>query len=504
MTEIVAFRVDSSPTIGSGHLRRCLALAEFVRSTGRRCCFISRAHPGNLNAQVVEAGHELIELPAAAGDDVDGEGYAAWLGVPEEADAALSKSAIAGRDIAAMIVDHYALGRAWEERLRPHCAMLLAIDDLANRTHSVDILVDVTPISDPSRYDALVTPQTRLLLGPRFAILRPEFRQARATLATRSGEIGRIFITFGAIDSQNWTEAAVAAVRGAMGRGIMIDVAISSSAPHAGRLREIASTDELLSLHFDTSDVAKLMAAADLGIGAGGTTSWERACLGLASILTPIADNQRDPTAAICAAGCALALAGDRVTYTARLAATLELLRGNPNLLQRIGWAAGAIVDGVGASRIVDELFPAPLTPRRATADDARDIWCWRNEPRVRESSRDPGEIGWADHLRWFEKVLANENIALLICESASQPVAVLRFDLSRNCAEISIYLTSQGSGRGLGADVLRAGEKWLRAAHPEIARIVAIILPSNRRSIAAFADAGYESSVFTFERELL
>jgi UDP-2,4-diacetamido-2,4,6-trideoxy-beta-L-altropyranose hydrolase len=244
------------------------------------------------------------------------------------------------------------------------------------------------------------------------------------------------------------------------------------------------------------------MASADLAIGAGGTTSWERACLGLPAIVTAVADNQRDTVLSLVDAGAAISIeAGDQ--YQSRLQQAIATLASSREQLAAMSAAAAGLVDGKGADRIAAILMRPDITLRPATAEDSRDFWRWRNEPDVRQASNNSAPIGWGEHRAWFESALANPDRHLLIGESDDAAVGVLRFDVAGDEATVSIYLTPQGRGRGVGPELLMRGQAWLQSNLPQIARIRAQIRPGNAASIAAFEAARYRRQGENYVREV-
>lgn len=483
------FRADSSLEIGSGHIRRCLALAGNLASKGLSCTFVVRDLPGNANALVTAAGHQLIALPAGA--------------FSIESDAEATAQALGATPIELLVVDHYGLDWQWERALRPKAKRCAVIDDLADRPHDCDTLIDVTPGADrASRYDALVPPNALTLFGPRYAMLRPEFLSLRASLRPRDGGIQRILISFGAVDAGNMSVAALHAIRRVCGPAINVDVVLGLDAPHLSVLRQAIHSDPCARLHVDTSDMAALMAAADLAIGAGGTTSWERACLGLPTLVTSVADNQHDNVRALVRAGAALLVPGGE-RYEARLCKALGELAAAPERLGAMSAAAAHMVDGRGAERVATILLRPAVTVRTAIAADCRDIWHWRNQPDIRSASSDTGPIPWEEHVTWFEAALSNPARRLLIGEAGGEAVGVLRFDVAAGTATVSAYLTPAGRGRGIGPQLLMQGEARLKSDHPEVARIEAMIRPGNEPSIAAFTAARYRPEGDHFVREL-
>lgn len=293
MRNIAAVRVDSSEVIGSGHLMRCLTLAERMREDGWEVHFICRDLPGNLSALVEAQGFFLHLLPRHR-HDVSLTGYAVWLTVSQEVDAAETSEVLQGiPSVGRLIVDSYALDSEWERRLRPSTREIFVIDDLANRPHDCDILLDQNFYRDmEKRYLDLVPPACQLLLGPRHALLRQEFYKARQTLRRRDGKLRRILVFYGGSDQTCETEKAVAALLQLALPGIEADVVVGGGNARQEHIRSLCEAHDFLHYHLQVSNMAELMARADLALGAGGTTTWERCFMGLPAIVTAIAENQ--------------------------------------------------------------------------------------------------------------------------------------------------------------------------------------------------------------------
>ncbi|RME63691.1 MAG: UDP-2,4-diacetamido-2,4,6-trideoxy-beta-L-altropyranose hydrolase, partial [Alphaproteobacteria bacterium] len=171
-----AFRVDASRAIGTGHVGRCLTLAAALRDAGGDALFLCRAHDGHLNAKIEEAGFPVLSLPKRNDTD-DDLAHSHWLGATQADDAKASIAALAGHRIDWLVVDHYGLDARWESALRRHAHRILAIDDLADRSHDCDLLLDQNFFLDAaSRYDGLLPDHCRPLLGPRYAVLRRGLR----------------------------------------------------------------------------------------------------------------------------------------------------------------------------------------------------------------------------------------------------------------------------------------------------------------------------------------
>lgn len=304
----VVVRVDASVAIGTGHVIRCLTLANAFRSRGATVQFISRGHEGNLCDYVGESGFAVCRLPAPKQTATSlGRGdYAAWLGVPQETDAEQTLACRHPNEPPAdwLIVDHYGLDAVWENQVCQLATNTLVIDDIANRPHVCELLLDQNLNRSPAeRYRSLVPEQTRLLLGPRYALLRDEFTVAARELRPRCGQVGRILIFFGGTDASGETLKACRAIEVAMPDNVTVDVVVGATNPRREDIVRFCRTDARFRYHYQVSNMAELIRDADLGIGAGGTTAWERTFLGLPTMTIAVAENQVDGSEALAAQG---------------------------------------------------------------------------------------------------------------------------------------------------------------------------------------------------------
>jgi UDP-2,4-diacetamido-2,4,6-trideoxy-beta-L-altropyranose hydrolase len=497
----VAFRVDANAQIGSGHLVRCATLAAALRGRGADTLFLCRGLPDAWGAWLMRQGLPWHELGTAGGGlrtaHAGEPAHAGWLGIDRDADAQQTRAALAGGRWDWLVVDHYAIDSAWERELRPTAARLLAIDDLADREHDADALLDLNLHDHASgRYAGRVPAAARLMLGPRFALLRPEFAADRAGLMPRTGPVRRVHVFFGGVDAGNATGNVLRALDAMQRDGIgpfAVDAVVGALHPARDELIAFCAERPQWSCHVQTERMAELMGAADLAIGAGGGATWERCALGLPALAVAQAANQREQLAAAARAGvlCAPEL---RASEAAAWRVHIEALWFDPDRRARLSAAAHALVDGRGAERVAQWMSRPALSVRLATAQDSPFVHAGRNAEAVRRVSRSHAPIDAAAHQRWFEAVLADPQRVLLIGSLGDEPVGVLRWDLTEGGgeAEVSLYLAPGHSGQGLGPELLAAGEAWLRRTHPSVRALHAEVLAGNAASIHLFEQAGY------------
>ena len=491
----VVFRADASVTVGTGHVRRCLTLAEVLRADGHDAAFICRESDGDLIKFIEsEKGFPVHRLP------IDGS--------PEE-DAQRSIVYVQDAPTDWLVVDHYALDKTWETQLRPHTKRLMVIDDLANRPHDCDLLLDQNLADDDSRYDALVPSHCTKLLGPNYALLRPEFAEARAGLSERDEQVKHLLVSFGGSDETNETAKvlnALALLDRSLTADLGIDVVIGQAHPHKTEFEARCAEAPNLTLHVQTSDVAKLMTRADLALGAGGSTTWERLCLGLPSLIVSTADNQVAVAETVGRRGAALYLGTAAAVSAAQWASALAFTLDFPSVLRALSQTGLALVDGRGTARVARALQNlSAVSVRVAQMNDAERIFEWRNHETVRRASFSSEPILLEQHTAWLERTLADPERLILVGEQHGNAVGVVRYDIDpkTRAAEVSIFLAPECQGSGLGPALLAAGEAWLRGRHADISYLTAHVKTDNRPSQTLFQQSGYKARATTFQKQL-
>ena len=502
----ILIRADASVQIGTGHIMRCLTLADELRGRGAEAIFVCREFDGNLCGYIEEKGYVVHRLPVSNERKHTIEGspkHAAWLGTDWQTDAEQIKEIIKDFNTSPdwLVVDHYALDERWEGYLRPYCKKIMVIDDLADRVHDCDLLLDQNFYENlETRYDDLVPPHCKKLLGPKYALLRPEFREARKNLRKRDGNIKRIMIFFGGSDPSNETAKALEAIRMLNRPDIAVDVVVGSANPNKDKINELCASMANIVYHCQVSNMAQLMADADLFIGGGGSTTWERCCLGIPSLITTIAKNQEKTVSDMAESGYLLFLGRSEEVSIDSLYHALEIAIQSSWLLISFGRKTQSLVDGKGAKRLAQEILPLDITLRMATIDDCEAIYKWRNAEETRRHFFDHGLIKWEDHRRWLENTIRNPDKVLLIGEFHGQEVGVLRYDHVDEAAVVSVYLLPETYGQGMGTQLLRAGTDWVKQNFSDVKRIRAEVLFSNFSSKKAFEKAGYKENFSVYE----
>ncbi|MCI2807803.1 UDP-2,4-diacetamido-2,4,6-trideoxy-beta-L-altropyranose hydrolase [Eoetvoesiella caeni] len=364
----VAFRVDASLQIGTGHVMRCLTLADALTAKGVACYFISKRHPGHLFNLIIQRGHKLLPIEHKCPNTVPTtqtlkcqlRGYALWLGSDWEQDAEQTAVALASLTVMDwLVVDHYGIEANWEGALAAHYRQLMVIDDLADRPHRCDLLLDQTFGRQSTSYAPWVSARCTLLLGAQYALLRPEFATMRRYSISRrvSPQVRRLLVAMGGVDKDNVTGLVLKTLKGCdLAEDIEITVIMGPHAPWLTEVMQIATTLRCkTSVLTNVSDMATLMATADLAIGAAGATSWERCCLGLPSIIVVLADNQRH-IAQVLKAELAVDVVSNLAALPVILPALINRYRMCPAALSDMSHAAARITDGRGVQKVLNHM----------------------------------------------------------------------------------------------------------------------------------------------------
>lgn len=469
------FRTDASVAIGGGHVRRCLVLADALAEAGWDIAFVCSAGAATVVPALGQRGYTQIE-PAAFEEATRAPGFSCAL----------------------LVVDDYRLDAAFESACRSWAERILVIDDLADRAHECDALLDQAPGRRRDDYAALVPADCELLLGSSYALLDRRFRDARRQRKP-AGKVERVFVNFGTTDTANATSVALDALRAAK-LGVAIDVVLGAAAPHLAAVRSrIESGGISAALRLDVDDMAALIRRADLAIGAGGVGALERCALGLPSLILTVAANQHANATALAAAGAARYAGDIGGRSVSDIAAVLQEIAADEPARRAMSAAAAALVDGLGAARVRASCYPPPrakdgrrVALRQAGFADAAAMLAWQSAPGIRAFARNPAAPVAGEHERWLRAKLDDPDCIFNIVLHGDAPTGVLRFDrlASGSGFEVSILIAADRHGLGIGGCALELGKHLLPSE-----RILAAIDPANRASIQMFERAGYRAA---------
>ncbi len=326
----VIFRADASSFIGGGHVMRCLTLADALSHSGWQCSFACTEATVEMMPFLLRSEHQVIST-----------------GVPDY-------------EVDLLVVDHYALDDKYEAGCRAWAKHILVIDDLADRRHDCDLLMDQTLGRSANDYKDLVPEHCDVMTGARYALLRPQFAEKREeSLGRRKsavGDIRKVLVMLGAGDKDNVTGLVLEALEGLAG-SLDVDVIMGANAPHLELIKGLTqNSHHNINVYAGIEDVASLMASADLAIGAGGTASWERCCLGLPTLVIEIADNQRKIIQEIVARGAAISVGHYKDIVSEDIVKAVERLQNTPSIVAEMGIKAAGVSDGQGVARLVQRI----------------------------------------------------------------------------------------------------------------------------------------------------
>lgn len=514
----IVFRVDASLQIGSGHLMRCLTLADALRARGASCQFICREHLGHRMDLIEARGYpvQMLRASASLADEVDSHApsHASWLGCGWREDAKQTIAALGEARPEWLVVDHYALDSRWERELRPHTQDIMVIDDLADRKHDADLLLDQNLGRADIDYAGLLPSQCTLLIGPGNALIRPQFAQLRAYSLARRREsaLKHLMISMGGVDADDATGKVLKALQdAALPEGLRITVVMGGQAPWLESVRELASIARWpCDVRVDVTEMAQLMADSDLAIGAAGGTSWERCCLGLPALIVVLADNQRAGAYALAKTGAAHLL-GDATDIAASIPLVFASLL-NGDFMERMSLAAGNVCNGLGVERVLEKVClpnsqeaPTPTTCHVRLMDekDLQLVLSWRNHPEVRRYMYTQHEISLQEHVTWFKRTSSGCCHHLLIVEDAGQALGFvhLKETGADGVAEWGFYAVpdaSKGTGRKIAQAALGYAFGALR-----LSKVCGQALEFNERSINFHRSLGFVDEGVLREQQL-
>ena len=354
----VVFRCDSALFIGSGHVLRCLSLAFYLKSHGHHCIFVSRSFGSDLIDLIRKNGFVVHSLPYSSSSDIDTSDRLAWLGIDFAIDAFQTISILKGIKCDVLVVDHYGIDEKWESLVSPYVDVLIVVDDLANRPHQCNILVDQNYFNNMnSRYTKLVSSSTMLCLGPGYALVRPQFRKLRSRSLSRrrkSISIKNILISLGGSDPDNLTQHVLASIPKNFSDECNINVVVGALYPHISSLKRHMDDFKSIKLRMQTDMMHSLMYYSDLAITSGGSITWEKFTLGLPSFVVPSDHHEAQFSLASSSMGAQVLLSPTNSNFKDSFSSALETI-DSINLL-KMSSVCSSLCDGNGVASVYDKI----------------------------------------------------------------------------------------------------------------------------------------------------
>jgi UDP-2,4-diacetamido-2,4,6-trideoxy-beta-L-altropyranose hydrolase/UDP-4-amino-4,6-dideoxy-N-acetyl-beta-L-altrosamine N-acetyltransferase len=498
----VIIRVDASLKMGTGHVMRCLTLAQVLKENGGNVEFICRKHEGNLINKIRSSEFVVHELGVCEEIEFDNKlAHSHWLGTTQQLDADDCIDIFKAKNIDWLIVDHYSLDEQWQKRLRPYCEKLMVIDDLADRKHQCDILLDQTFGRQQEDYSGRTPEGCELLLGSEYALLRPEFAKWRAySLARRSKpEFKQLLVNMGGVDVDNITEKALDELKiSNLPNDLHITVVMGSSAPYLENVKSKAITLPCKTeVKVDVGNMAEIMANSDIVIGAAGSTTWERCCLGLPTIQIVIAKNQQF---------LAETLACRNIVKLAKeIKETAYLLENSSEWMVDIGNAASKTCDGVGVYKVFNKIIDYKINLEgigdvilcnytNLNLFDKNLTFKMRNHKDVKKWMYNQNNISIEEHLSFIQNLQSNIESRYFLVKQSKQVIGSINFSQIsfQNSLEFGLYVNPFEKLKGIGR-ILEAAACHYAFIELGVKKIKLKVFSYNKRAINFYEKYGFK-----------
>lgn len=474
----LVIRADAGSRIGTGHVMRCLALAQALRIAGTRVTFVLTADLPLIEDRLKEEGMETIQISASAGTPAD----------------AIATAAIA-KDCRAdwIVVDGYSFAAEYQKTIRNAGLSLLFIDDYGHSDHYfADIVLNQNLYADQCLYPTH-EPRTRFLLGPDFVLLRKEFRKMSCQDRKVPAIARKILVTLGGSDPDNITLRVIEALKSFKIDDIRVVVVIGGANPYADLIDRAVSGSPSFTVLKNAANMPELMAWADVAISAGGSTCWELLFMGVPSIVISIAENQEPVARELDSRSLACVLSLREVQDPHFLIKRISGFLNSRELRAGFAEKMTGYIDGNGPTRVIHAMYDPIMFLRKAEPTDCEMVWEWINDPEVRSASFTPDPIPLVHHRSWFSAALSDPDLAYYIAQDQDRiPIGQARFRIEGGDATISVLVAPGHQRKSWGTQLIRhATEKLF--AETRVEKVKAFIKTGNEVSKRVFARAGYE-----------
>lgn len=475
----VLIRADASTQMGTGHVMRCLALAQACLAEGWQVSFLMGKGVPSLAQRLKDEGIEIIEMLEPWGAEADAQ-QTIQLAKTLEADW--------------VVVDGYHFEADYQKWLKDAGLRVLVLDDYGHASHYwADVVLNQNITADEALYSSR-EPYTQLLLGTRYVLLRKEFWPWRNWQRQIPPIASKVLVTLGGSDPDNVTLPVIQALQKVQIEGLEIVVVVGGSNPHYEQLVQmIKNSDTKISLKHNVTNMPELMAWADLAITAGGSTCWETAFMGLPSIAIILAENQTAIVKNLSALNAVIDISFHEAFEINSLVHCLQQYLEQQELRLGLSRTSSDLVDGYGPDRLMMALQKSPIRLRPIHKEDCSLLWHWANDPVTRAASFSSGSIFWYEHIQWFDAKIESESCKMYIAlDNRDQPVGLIRYDIDpKNEAVVSITIATQYRGKGYASLIAKkTSSKVLKES--KLNQLNAYIKPDNLASIKVFLKAGF------------
>jgi UDP-2,4-diacetamido-2,4,6-trideoxy-beta-L-altropyranose hydrolase len=473
----LVIRADASSQIGIGHVMRCLAIAQAWLECGGAVSFVSSQLPTSLRERIRSEGVEAVEMSCEAGSDDDARQIVAMA---------------RGRKAEWGVVDGYEFGLEYQRQLRNSGLKLLFLDDYGHANgYCADLVLNYNAYAREDSYH--LGPEMRLLVGPRYVLLRKEFSSWRGWKRETPRAGSKVLVTLGGSDADHVARTVIQALSLVKVDGLEAKVVLGGDSARRAELEPLVSASQgRISLAYNADNMPELMAWADVAIASAGSTVWELCFMGLPALLIDLVQHQRLVAETLEQLGVAQHVLSSHNFSPEAIAEKLESLLQSVERRTSMSQRGRELVDGRGAERVVTAIRAGTLQLRRVEEKDCRLLWEWANDPDVRAVSFSTEPIPWEQHVTWFKAKLADPNAVLyLATDTENVPVGQVRYQITQPDAVVSIDLAAGYRGRGLGGMALAMATEDLFGT-TEVATVHAYVKPDNEPSIKLFNSAKF------------
>ena len=494
MSSRVIFRVDSSFKIATGHVMRCITLAKALKkkSSQVEVVFICRDLAGNIIERVKREGFSVEILPKPQSDILPSKEnqYLQWLEVDLLEDFAQTKEVLQKySQNSTLVIDHYAINETWEGKARDFVEKIVVIDDLANRVHDCDILIDQNFYHNyQDRYNDLVPKRCQKLLGPEYAILRDQFFQIKPRNRVK---IENILVFFGGTDPQNVTLKAINGILKAQ-KDLGFDFEVTVIGAKNDYQEEIKAVCQENNLKYKSyvENMAQIMNWADISIGAGGTTSWERCHMNLPAIVVSLADNQIEICNALDSEGVIKYLGSSEKVSEGDISSHLI------NIFHNFHFKTLNL--SLNINKMVFNVLMDKIKFKEMSLEDIEIVRICRNSEHVKSFMIGDGIVSAEEQRVWFNKVRDDDTSKYLLVLSGKAPIGLVNFTNIDNISKSSdwgFYIGDRDYlSKGLGCEILKLAISYARD-ELGLACVKASIVSSNVKSIGLHRKMGFDRS---------
>ena len=499
----IIFRVDASFQIGTGHVIRCLTLADELVESGVNVGFICRKHKGNLINKIQSEGFDVFELELMKRDKYNDKLlYSHWLGTTQQQDARDCIKILQQNKVDWLIVDHYGIDEDWQQELKDYYDKLMVIDDLADRKHQCNILLDQTFGRQPQDYQALVPKSCELLLGSQYSLLRPEFSKWRKYSIERRKHpvLKKLLINMGGMDVNNITEQVLEVLAiSNLKKDINITIVMGKLAPHLEIIKKrLNDLPFNIDIKVDVDNMAEIMANADIAIGSSGTTTWERCCLGLPSIQIITAKNQEFSA---------------RILAENKVIKLIQSIEDIPNLLRTFSdWMldtsniSASICDGYGTFSTIRRMLIYKINTDKfgelelhnynyLDTDEKILALDMRNHPDIQKWMHNSIDISKSTHLAFIDGLKGDMSRFYFLVKQQGKIIGSINFTniVKPHYVELGIYTNPYSKLKGLGS-VLEAAANYFAFEELRVDKLRLEVFSNNKRAINFYNTSGYKA----------